>query len=450
MADALLLHSRHVVTPNGVRDLVVVVREGRIAELLEPSQGALAGARELGEAWLLPGLVDTHVHVNEPGRTEWEGFATATLAALAGGVTTIVDMPLNSVPATTTVDGLRAKRAAAKGQLRANVGFWGGVVPGNAGDLEPMAREGVLGFKCFLSPSGVEEFENIGESDLAVAMRILARLGLPLLVHAELPAVLDRAPHGGDPRQYTTWLTSRPPEAEVEAVRMLIRQCAATNCAVHIVHLSAAECLPDLIAARQKKLPITVETCPHYLCFDAEAIPDGATQFKCAPPIRGALNRERLWEALEHGDIDLIASDHSPCPPAMKRMESGDFMAAWGGITSLELGLAAVWTEARARGLTAEHLVRWMSDRPAHLAGLSPHKGRIAVGADADLVAWRPDVEWTVNAASLQQRHKLTPYDGRRVAGKVERVFLGGAEVLADGKPLGAPVGVTVRGRERS
>ncbi len=450
MADALLLHSRHVVTPTGVRDAVVVVNAGRIAELREPSRKALVGAHKLGKAWLLPGLVDTHVHVNEPGRTEWEGFATATAAALAGGVTTLVDMPLNSIPATTNIGALRAKRNAADAKARVNVGFWGGVVPGNSRDLEQLARDGVLGFKCFLSPSGVEEFQNVSETDLALAMPILARLGLPLLAHAELPAVLDRMPQAGDPRRYTTWLASRPPEAEIEAVRMLIRQCAATHCAVHIVHLSAAECLPDLIAARERKLPITVETCPHYLCFDAEAIPDGATQFKCAPPIRGALNREQLWEALERGDIDLIASDHSPCPPEMKHTESGDFMAAWGGIASLELGLAAVWTEARARGLTAEHVVRWMSERPAQLAGLGAHKGRIAVGADADLVAWRPDVEWTVDSAKLHQRHKLTPYEGRRLVGQVERVFLAGMEVFADGKPIGAPIGGSVRGREPS
>jgi allantoinase len=450
MADALRLHSRHVVTPSGIYDAVIVVNAGRISEVRKSSPEALVGAHDLGKAWLLPGLVDSHVHVNEPGRTEWEGFATATTAALAGGVTTIVDMPLNSIPATTNFGALRAKQTAAEEKARVNVGFWGGVVPDNSRDLEQLARAGVLGFKCFLSPSGVDEFQNVSEADLVQTMPKLARLGLPLLVHAELSAVLDRTPHVGDPRRYTTWLASRPPEAEVEAVRMLIRWCAATRCAVHIVHLSAAECLPDLIAARERKLPITVETCPHYLCFEAEAIPDGATQFKCAPPIRGALNRERLWEALERGDIDLIASDHSPCPPEMKHPESGDFMAAWGGIASLELGLAAVWTEARARGLSVEHVVRWMSERPARLAGLGPHKGRIAVGADADLVAWRPDVEWTVESAKLHQRHKLTPYDGRRLMGQVERVFLAGVEVFAEGKPIGAPTGGSVQGRERS
>ncbi|HTK31365.1 MAG TPA: allantoinase AllB [Candidatus Saccharimonadaceae bacterium] len=447
--SSFALRSRHVVMPGGVRDLAVVIEGERIAAVVEPS-AAPAGTRDLGDAWLLPGLVDTHVHVNDPGRAEWEGFSTATAAALAGGVTTIVDMPLNSIPATTSAAGLETKRAAAANRIHCDVGLWGGVVPGNAAELEPLARGGVLGFKCFLSPSGADEFANVAERDLAVAMPILSRLGLTLLVHAELPEVLDRVLVAGDARRYATWLASRPPAAEVEAIRLMIRLCLEHHAAVHIVHLAAAEGLAPLAAARARALPITVETCPHYLCFDAESIPDGATDFKCAPPIRGALNRDQLWEALERGDIDLIASDHSPCPPKLKCAESGDFMAAWGGIASLEIGLAAIWTEARARGLTPAHVARWMSAAPARLAGLEGRKGRIAEGADADLVVWHPQSEWTVDAARLQQRHKVTPYAGRKLAGVVERVFLRGREVFADGRVLGEASGRLLTRDERA
>jgi allantoinase len=410
----------------------VVVSGGRI-ESVVPASGQAPGSGEelddLGELILLPGLVDVHVHVNDPGRTEWEGFATASKAARAGGVTTIVDMPLNSIPATTTVAALEAKRRAA---AAADIGveFWGGVVPGNATELEGLAKSGVRGFKCFLSPSGVDEFPNVSESDLREAMPIVARLGLPLLVHAESPQVLDAIAGrvaASDPRQYVTWLASRPPDAEIAAIRLMIKLCEATGCRVHIVHLSAADALPMLHEARQRGLPITVETCPHYLVFAAEDIRDGATAFKCAPPIRGRENREWLWRGLLEDDIDLIGTDHSPCPPELKRHDSGDFMAAWGGIASLELGLAAVWTSGRHRGVTPSHLARWMSERPAALAGLD-RKGRIAPGHDADLVAWAPDVEWRVEPSSLRQRHPLTPYDGRRMAGQVRRVWIAGRE----------------------
>jgi len=406
----------------------VFVEGGRIAAVTRGST-VPDGALDLRERWLLPGLVDTHVHINEPGRTDWEGFETATAAALAGGVTTLVDMPLNSIPATTTAAALEAKRAAARGQCRVEVRCWGGVVPGNAGELEALAAAGVAGFKCFLAPSGVEEFAHVGEADLRAAMPILARLGLPLLAHAESPAVLDRAAaevRGTDPRRYASWLAARPPEAEHQAIELLLRLCETTGCRVHIVHLASADAVPMLREARARGLPVTVETCPHYLFFAAEDIADGRTELKCAPPIRARDHRERLWQALGEGVIDLVATDHSPCPPAMKRAEQGDFFAAWGGIASLELSLAATWTAARPRGFTPADLARWMSAAPARLAGLEGVKGAIAPGADADLVVFDPDAEFVVDAARLRQRHPITPYAGRTLRGRVERVFLGG------------------------
>ena len=437
----LVIRSRRVVLPDGVRDAAVLVGEGRIRAVVPWAEAPdAAGVVDCGDACLMPGLVDTHVHMNEPGRTDWEGFASATHAAAAGGVTTLVDMPLNSTPATTTVAALAAKRAAAASTCRVDVGFWGGVVPGNVPELEGLAAAGVLGFKCFLVPSGVDDFPEVDERDLREAMSVLARLGRPLLVHAELPgpiAAAEDAIRGGDPRRYANWLASRPPAAEIEAIRMVLGLCAETECPVHIVHLSAAEALPDIRSARARGLPVTVETCPHYLCFAAEEIADGATPFKCAPPIRGRANRERLWEALRDGAIDLVASDHSPCPPALKRCETGDFMAAWGGIASLEVALSAVWSGARKRDFTPSDLARWMGERPARLAGLAGRKGVIAPGADADLVVWEPEAEWTVVGARLHHRHPLTPYEGWNLRGVVRSTFVRGVCVFergADGK----------------
>jgi allantoinase len=371
---------------------------------------------------VFPGLVDTHVHVNEPGRTEWEGFETASAAAIAGGVTTIVDMPLNSIPPTTTMAGLEAKRAASR-VATVNVEFWGGIVPGNAGELEALADAGVRGFKCFLSPSGVDEFQHVTEADLRMALPILARRGLPLLVHAESPAALREPAAGANPRQYQTWLASRPPQAEVDAIALLIALCREFGAPIHIVHLASAEALPILRQARADGLPITVETCPHYLAFCAEEISDGATMFKCAPPIRDAANREALWRGLEDGTIDLIATDHSPCPPSMKG--DGDFLAAWGGIASLGLGLSVVSALAASRGIAAERLGEWLCRAPARLAGLTD-RGIIAPGMRADLVLWRPDAEFKVEPARLRHRHKRTPYDGMRLQGRVLETYIGG------------------------
>jgi allantoinase len=437
MPRDLAIRSRLVVTEHGIQDSVVVIRGGRITDLLDPdAAGKIPGLFDVGDSYLLPGLVDTHVHVNEPGRTDWEGFVTATRAAAAGGVTTIVDMPLNSVPATVSEEALRPKLLAAAGRCAVDVGFWGGVVPGNAGALPGLAAAGVLGFKCFLVPSGVEEFPHVTEVDLRQAMPVIARLGLPLLVHAELSEPIERAAAAvtaADPRRYATWLASRPPAAELEAIRMMVRLCREFGCRVHIVHLATADGLAEIGAAREAGLPISVETCPHYLFFAAEEIADGATEHKCAPPIRERENRERLWRALESGEIDLVASDHSPCPPSMKRRETGDFMSAWGGIASLELMLPAMWRMAFDRGHTPLDLARWMSAGPARLAGLEGRKGKIAVGYDADLVMWDPAPDWTVEAHRLQQRHKLTPYADRKLAGTVQMTFVRGVKVYERG-----------------
>lgn len=442
---ALVLRARRVVLPDGVRPASVHVAGGRIAAVAgfdEVPEGVpLADA---GGAVLLPGLVDTHVHANEPGRTEWEGFASATRAAAAGGVATLVEMPLNSIPATTSVAGLRAKREAAAGRCAVDVGFWGGVVPGNAAELRPLWEAGVLGFKCFLAPSGVDEFGHVGEAELRAAMPVLAELGAPLLAHAESPAALERAAAaagGGDRRAYATYLRSRPPEAETEAVELLVRLCREFGTRVHVVHLASAAPLPLLRRARAEGLPVTVETCPHYLHFAAEEVPDGATEHKCAPPIRGRAEREALWEALAAGDIDLVASDHSPCPPAMKRRDAGDWLEAWGGIASLQLGLAVTWTGARARGMGPERLAEWMSAAPARLAGLEARKGAIAPGRDADLVVWDPDGETRVEPGTLHHRHPLTPYAGGVFAGAVRATYVRGTCVYDRGRFLPEPAG---------
>jgi allantoinase len=430
----LVVRSERVVFHDGVRPAAIHVEDERIAAIA-PYSEKVAGVRVLdaGGLMVLPGLVDAHVHMNDPGRGDWEGVEHATRAAAAAGVTTLVDMPLNSVPATTTIEGLEAKRDAVGGRAHVDVGLWGGVVPGNAADLEPLARAGILGFKCFLSPSGVDEFGHVSEQDLRTAMPELARLNLPLLAHAELPADLIDRP-SGDPRSYATWLACRPPAAEHHAIEMLIGMAAEYGVHVHIVHLASADALPALRAARARGVRVTVETCPHYLTFAAEDIADGATAFKCAPPIRERAHRERLWQALDQGDIDLIASDHSPAPAALKCLEEGDFLRAWGGVASLQLAFAIVWTGAKARGIPIERVVGWMAEGPAALAGLAAAKGRIAPGADADLVFWDPDAESRVDPAKLHHRHPVTPYAGMVLHGQVRRTLLRGRIVFEDGE----------------
>lgn len=392
---------------------------------------------DFGNSVVMPGLVDTHAHINEPGRTEWEGFETATRAAAAGGITTVIDMPLNSIPATTTRAALQTKEQAARGKCRIDYGFWGGVVPGNSAELEPMVAAGVFGFKCFLCPSGVDEFPHVGEADLRIAMPILARLGVPLLVHAELETPVGATQ--SDPRKYQGFLESRPQKWEVDAIRMVIRLARETGCRTHIVHLSSGDALPDLIAARAEGVPITAETCPHYLTFISEEIPDGATHFKCCPPIRDFANREKLWKALRSGAIEFVVSDHSPCTPSLKLRNTGDFALAWGGIAGLQFSLPIMWTEMKDRGLGLVELSRWMSFKTAGFLGILDRKGAIGPGLDADFVVFDPEAASEIRTADVLHRHNLTPYSGRKVSGRILKTFLRGVEIgmTAGDRPTG-------------
>jgi allantoinase len=441
-----IIRSERVVLPDGMRPAEIHVLDGRIASISPlGTVGTLGTVIDAGSAVVMPGLVDTHVHINDPGRADWEGFETATRAAAAGGITTLVDMPLNSIPATTTVEALDAKRRAAEGRCHVDVGFWGGVVPGNAGDIAPLARAGVLGFKCFLSPSGVDEFEHVTEADLREAMPIIAATGLPLLVHAELPSLLREPDPRADPHQYATWLDSRPATAEQAAIDLLIELSTRTSARIHIVHLASADPLASIGGARARGVPITVETCPHYLTFCAEDVADGDTAAKCAPPIREGEHRERLWRALADGRIDLVATDHSPAPAALKHVEDGNFLAAWGGIASLQISLPIVWTGAHQRGLPISRLAEWMAAAPARLAGLQGRKGVIAAGYDADLVIVDPDREMTVDASRLYHRNAVTPYDGARLRGLVLATMLRGEIVFDHGECIGDPSGRAIK-----
>ena len=435
----LVVRSRQTVLPEGTRAAAVAVSGPSIAAV-ESYGERLAAARDvdLGDLPLLPGLVDTHVHVNEPGRTEWEGFATATRAAAAGGVTTICDMPLNSLPPTVSVAALEEKRAAAAGKCFVDVAFWGGVVPGNTGSLLPLHQAGVIGFKCFLIDSGVPEFPPLGAAELRSVLGSLAAIDALLIVHAEDGSQVSAA----SSRDFCAFVASRPPAAERRAIEKVVAGAAATGARAHIVHLSAAECVAMIAGAKAAGIRLSAETCPHYLFFAAEEVPDGATEFKCCPPIRAAVNREALWRGLEDGIIDCVVSDHSPCPPELKSPGSGDFGAAWGGIASLQLGLSAVWTAARRRGRTLDDLTRWMATAPAALAGL-PAKGRIAVGCDADLAAFDPEQSFVVDPARLEHRHPVTPYAGRTLTGRVRQAWLRGIALLdaESGAPDGEPVG---------
>jgi len=437
--------SRHVVTPDGVRPAAILVEGERITSVVPPAQiPPGANIHDFGNSAILPGLVDSHVHINDPGRAEWEGFDTATRAAAAGGYTLLVDMPLNSSPATTTVAALGKKRDAALGKCRVDWAAWGGIVQGNQADIEPLAAAGVRGFKCFLIHPGIDDFTMVVEEDLRAALPHLARTGLPLLVHAELAGPVDEATHrlaNADWRSYATYLGSRPAEAELSAIRMMLSLCRNYGFRLHIVHLSSAKSLPELLAARSAGLAVSVETCPHYLHLEAETIPDSATLCKCAPPVRGRENREALWQGLRDGIIDLVATDHSPCPPAMKRLDEGNFGTAWGGISSLSVALAVMWTEARQRGFSLAHIAHWMAEGPARLAGCDSRKGRIAAGYDADLVVFNPDSIFQVVPGRLHHRHALSAYLGETLRGVVKSTYLRGQLVFADGTFPGTPAG---------
>jgi len=434
----LIIRSRRVVTPETIGAASVHIRDGVITAIGEWGEvSAETTLVDAGDAVIMPGLVDAHVHVNEPGRTEWEGFRTATRAAAAGGVTTLVDMPLNSIPPTTTLEGFKTKLAAAQEKCWIDVAFWGGVVPNNTPELKPLLDAGVRGFKCFLVHSGVDEFPNVNETNLLEAMPELAKLDSVLLVHAEVPEPIENAAEqlkDSNPQNYQTFLKSRPRASENEAVALMIRLCRETGARVHIVHHSSADALPLLKSARAEGLPITVETCPHYLTFAAEEIPDGATHFKCCPPVRERENREQLWAALADGVIDMVVSDHSPCTPALKLAETGNFLEAWGGIAALQFSLPVMWTQLQARGFGLCELTRWMSAAPAKLAGLDIRKGRLASGFDADIVIWHPEKEFKVVPEIIQFRHKLTPYTGMNLRGVVEATYVRGIKVYENGQ----------------
>jgi allantoinase len=438
--------SRRVVTAEGIRPATILVEGERIQAIVPHDQLLPEGyeIHDFGEAAILPGLVDSHVHINDPGREEWEGFETATRAAAAGGYTMLVDMPLNCVPATTTVAALEAKRRAAQGRCQVDWAAWGGVVHDNQNDIEALAVAGVAGFKCFLVDPGVDSFTMVTERQLRAALPHVARTCLPLLVHAELPSPIDRATNalaGADWNCYSTYLQSRPDEAELAAIRMMLSLCREYGFRLHIVHLSTSEAIKELQAARSNGLQVSVETCPHYLHLAAENIANGATLRKCAPPIRSQENCEKLWEGLRDGTIDLVVTDHSPCPPAMKRLGEGNFRTAWGGIASLSLALPLIWTEARKRGFTLVDLARWMAAAPARLAGCDSRKGQIAAGCDADFVMFDADREFVVTEDKLHYRHPVSAYMGETLRGVVQATYLRGKLVYHEGKFPGPPSG---------
>jgi allantoinase len=442
--DGQAFLSHRVATPDGIRPGAVLVSDGKIDAFVPSGKiPADCEVHDFGGLAILPGLVDSHVHINDPGRADWEGFETATRAAAAGGYTTLVDMPLNCLPATTTVAALSAKRQAAQRRCWVDWLAWGGLVSDNASgnqvDIEALAAAGVAGFKCFLIHSGIDGFTMVTEPELRAALPHVARTGLPLLVHAELPGPVDEATcrlqtENADWSCYSTYLQSRPEEAELSAIRLLLSLCREYKFRLHIVHLSTSQALSELCTARSQGLPVSVETCPHYLHFCAEQIPDGATLCKCAPPIRSRENREKLWQGLRDGIIDLVATDHSPCPPAMKRLDEGSFQTAWGGISSISVALPVMWTEASRRGFQLTDLTRWMSDQPARLAGCAARKGSIAEGCDADFVIFDPETEFVLNEDRLHYRHPVSPYLGKKLRGVVKATYLRGQVVFSDGQ----------------
>lgn len=457
----LAIRSRNIILKNEIKEGVVIVENGTINEVRDELVGNdKAKVINVGNKILMAGVVDPHVHINEPGRTDWEGFYTATKAAIAGGITTLVDMPLNSSPVTTTVKALEEKLTAAQNKMHTNVGFWGGIVPGNENEIEGLIAKGVLGFKAFLTHSGIDEFPNATEEDLRKAMPIIAKHGLPLLVHCELTSNNSIKPTYSDHTRtklndlssklnnntsYQNYLASRPKEWEDEAIALMIRLCEEYHCRTHIVHLSSSNSIKQITEAKKRGLPITVETGQHYLYFNAEEIKDGKTEFKCAPPIREKANNDKLWDALRTKVIDFVATDHSPSPPYMKQLESGDFMKAWGGIASLQFALPVLWTVAKARNFSITDIAKWLCEKPAELIGKQRSKGRIEAGFDADLIVWDANKKFTVTEGIIQHRHKITPYLNHELYGVVEQTYLAGEKVYDQGQFVKLNAGKIIR-----
>lgn len=428
----IAIKSERVVLPDGIMPAVIILADGIIQDVLQKLPDQFVGeVIDAGNNIVMPGVIDPHVHINEPGRTEWEGFETATKAAVAGGVTMLVEMPLNASPVTTTVNAFTQKLLATKDKLHTNIGFWGGVVPDNSTEIEGLINAGVFGFKAFLTHSGIEEFPNVTEDDLSVVMPIIAKNNLPLLVHCELTDNEFNAT--GNPQLYNNYLQSRPKKWEDDAIALMIRLCEAYNCRTHIVHLSSANSIIQIITAKQRGLPLTVETAQHYLYFSAENIPAGKTAFKCAPPIREKSNNEQLWLALKAGIIDFVATDHSPATPDLKEIESGDFMKAWGGIASIQFALPVLWTAAKERNCTFSDIATWLCERPAKLIGLQNSKGKIAKGFDADIIIVNDKKSFVVSAEMIHHKHKETPYLNEELFGVVEQTFLGGIKIYEHG-----------------
>jgi len=444
------IHSTCVLTPEGPKNATILLKDGIITDVVEGKIKVTDfPLEEVGDLVVMPGLIDSHVHINEPGRTEWEGFETMTKAAIAGGITTLVDMPLNSSPVTISAKTFQDKIEAAKGKLYCNCGFWGGIVPANADKLEELIDAGVLGIKAFLTHSGIDEFPNVTLADLKKGMAVMAKHHIPLLAHAELDEMHDGiTAFEKNPTSYMAYLNSRPKVWEDKAVEMMIALCQEFKSPVHIVHLSSAGALPQIKAARAKGLPLTVETCPQYLYFCAEEIPDANTLFKCAPPIRERANNDKLWQALKDGAIDFVVTDHSPATPDLKKIESGNFKEAWGGIASIQFSLPVVWTAAKKRGFTLNQIVALMSTHVATFIGLEQSKGKIQKGYDADLVVWNPEQNFSVKTSDIQYRHKISPYVGQELSGVVKQTYLGGKKVYENGNFIPLPQGKIIRRKQ--
>jgi allantoinase len=432
----IAIKSKRIITPEGEKQGIVIIKDGIIIDVVQQLNNEDERLVDVTDKVIMPGVIDPHVHINEPGRTDWEGFNTATKAALTGGLTTLVDMPLNSSPVTTTVKGFEEKLAATKGQLHTNCGFWGGVIPGSENEIQPLIENGVLGFKAFLTHSGIDEFPNVTEDDLKKVMPIIANAGLSLLVHCELPSPIQNSKFKIQNNSYNDYLNSRPRKWEDDAIALMIRLCEEFNCRTHIVHLSSSNSIGQIAKAKQKGLPLTVETGQHYLYFSAEKIKDGQTQFKCAPPIREKENNEQLWQALKDGLIDFVATDHSPSNPDLKELPNGDFMKAWGGIASLQFALPVLWTATKKHNCSLNDIAKWLSENPSKFIGKQNSKGKIAKGNDADLIIFDDDRTFTVTEDIILHKHKVTPYLNENLFGVVEQTYLAGEKVFDSGKFL--------------